>query len=71
MLKSMGERTPTCGTPDLNCRFVVVWFPPERRGSWIQFAQSPRPPTVAHQPRAGCIRLVHHIIILYFIKTIL
>ena len=26
MLKSMGERTPTCGTPDLNCRFVDVWF---------------------------------------------
>ena len=26
MLKSMGERTPSCGTPDLNCRFVDVWF---------------------------------------------
>ena len=26
MLKSMGERTPPCGTPDLNCRFVDVWF---------------------------------------------
>ena len=25
MLKSMGERTPPCGTPDLNC-FVDVWF---------------------------------------------
>ena len=25
-LKSMGERTPPCGTPDLNCRFVDVWF---------------------------------------------
>ena len=25
MLKSMGERTPPCGTPDLNCRFVDVW----------------------------------------------
>ena len=24
MLKSMGERTPPCGTPDLNCRFVDV-----------------------------------------------
>ena len=24
MLKSMGERTPLCGTPDLNCRFVGV-----------------------------------------------
>ena len=23
---SMGERTPPCGTPDLNCRFVDVWF---------------------------------------------
>ena len=22
----MGERTPPCGTPDLNCRFVDVWF---------------------------------------------
>ena len=21
MLKIMGERTPPCGTPDLNCRF--------------------------------------------------
>ena len=21
-----GERTPPCGTPDLNCRFVDVWF---------------------------------------------
>ena len=27
MLKSMGERTPPCGTPDLNCRFVDVWCP--------------------------------------------
>ena len=26
MLNSMGERTPPCGTPDLNCRFVDVWF---------------------------------------------
>ena len=26
MLKSMGERTPPCGTPDLNCRSVDVWF---------------------------------------------
>ena len=26
MLKSMGERTPHCGTPDLNCCFVDVWF---------------------------------------------
>ena len=26
MVKSMGERTPPCGTPDLNCRFVDVWF---------------------------------------------
>ena len=26
MLKSMDERTPLCGTPDLNCRFVDVWF---------------------------------------------
>ena len=26
MLKSMGERMPPCGTPDLNCRFVDVWF---------------------------------------------
>ena len=26
MLKSMGERTPPCGTPDLNCHFVDVWF---------------------------------------------
>ena len=26
MLKSMGERTPPCGIPYLNCRFVVVWF---------------------------------------------
>ena len=34
--------------------------PPERRGKWIQFAVFPAtvPPTVAHQPRAGCIRLV-------------
>ena len=24
MLKSMGERTPPCGTPDLNCLFVDV-----------------------------------------------
>ena len=30
--------------------------PQERRDRWIQFAQSPQ--TVAHQPRAGCIRLV-------------
>ena len=22
----MGERTPPCVTPDLNCRFVDVWF---------------------------------------------
>ena len=27
MLKGMGERTPPCGTPDLNCRFVDVWVP--------------------------------------------
>ena len=26
MLKSMGERTLPCGTPDLNCHFVDVWF---------------------------------------------
>ena len=26
MLKSMGERTPPCGTPDLNWRFVDEWF---------------------------------------------
>ena len=26
MLKRMGERTPPCGTPDLNCGFVDVWF---------------------------------------------
>ena len=26
MLWSMGERTPRCGTPDSNCRFVDVWF---------------------------------------------
>ena len=26
MLKNMGERTPPCGTPDLNCRFVDVWL---------------------------------------------
>ena len=26
MLKSMGDRTPPCGTPDLNCRSVDVWF---------------------------------------------
>ena len=26
MLKSMGERTTPCETPDLNCRFVDVWF---------------------------------------------
>ena len=26
MYLSMGERTPPCGTPDLNCRFVDVWF---------------------------------------------
>ena len=26
MLKSMGEKTPPCGTPGLNCRFVDVWF---------------------------------------------
>ena len=26
MLKSMGENTPPCGTLDLNCRFVDVWF---------------------------------------------
>ena len=26
MLKSMGDRTPPCGTPDLNCCFVDVWF---------------------------------------------
>ena len=26
MLKSMGERTPPYGIPDLNCRFVDVWF---------------------------------------------
>ena len=32
--------------------------PPERRDRWIQFAQPPPPPTVAHQPRAGYIRLV-------------
>ena len=32
--------------------------PPERRARWIQFAQPPPPPTVAHQPRTGCIRLV-------------
>ena len=32
--------------------------PLERRGRWIQFTQC-SPLTVAHQPRAGCIRLVH------------
>ena len=26
MLKSMGERMPPCGTPDLNWRFVDEWF---------------------------------------------
>ena len=26
MLKSMGERTPPCGTPDLNLRLVDEWF---------------------------------------------
>ena len=26
MLKSMGARTPPCGTPDLNGRVVDVWF---------------------------------------------
>ena len=26
MLESMGKRTPPFGTPDLNCRFVDVWF---------------------------------------------
>ena len=26
MLKSMGERTLPCGTPDLNWRFVDEWF---------------------------------------------
>ena len=26
MLKGMGERTPHCGTPDLNWRFVDEWF---------------------------------------------
>ena len=41
-----------------------VGGPPERRDRWIQFAQSP-PPTVAHQPRAGCIRLVHPLFILF------
>ena len=30
--------------------------PPERQDRWIQFAQSLL--TVAHQPRAGCIRLL-------------
>ena len=40
--------------------------PPERRGRWIQFAQC-SPPTVAHQPRAGCIRLVLGISIIIFI----
>ena len=27
MLKSMGDRTPPCGTPDLNCRFVECVVP--------------------------------------------
>ena len=26
MLKSMGERMLSCGTFDLNCCFVDVWF---------------------------------------------
>ena len=26
MLKRMSERTPPCGTPDLNWRFVDEWF---------------------------------------------
>ena len=26
MLKSIGESTPPCGTPDLNWRFVNEWF---------------------------------------------
>ena len=26
MLKCMGERTPPCGTPDLNWRFADEWF---------------------------------------------
>ena len=26
MLKIMGERTPPCGAPDLNCRLFDVWF---------------------------------------------
>ena len=40
--------------------------PPERRDRWIQFAQSLL--TVAHQPRAGCIRLVLRLHIISFIK---
>ena len=26
MLNSVGERTPPCGTPVLNCRCMDVWF---------------------------------------------
>ena len=42
--------------------------PPERRGKWIQFAVFP--PTVAHQPRAGCIRLVRTVYIIILTLTI-
>ena len=27
MLNSVGGRTPPCGTPVLNLRFLDVWFP--------------------------------------------
>ena len=43
----------------------LVAVPPERRDRWVQFAQltPPPPPTVAHQPHGGCIRLVlHHMV---------
>ena len=45
--------------------------PPERRGRWIQFAQcSPDCGTVAHQPRAGYIRLVRFNVLLLLFAMI-
>ena len=51
------------GAPPVMLRGRMTGFSPQKRGAgpqerWIQFAQSAPPRTAAHQPRAGCIRLV-------------
>ena len=71
--QGVGAPQPCCGNARLASPKNWEAGPPERRGRWIQFAQcSPNSPpdcgTVAHQPRAGCIRLVLHEVFKRFIK---